>query len=68
MNLQISLEDTFYRMALNGKKNAVLLCDRGCMDGSAYLTCVFGRCLACVCANSNSCALESFALQLLCLC
>lgn len=37
MNLQMNLEDTFHKMALNGAKPAVLLCDRGAMDGSAYL-------------------------------
>eukprot|EP01134_Creolimax_fragrantissima_P005574 CFRG5574T1 len=38
MQLQMSLEDTFYKIAKNGTKPAVLLCDRGLMDGSAYIS------------------------------
>lgn len=34
---QIGLEDTFYQLAEMCDEPAVLLCDRGCMDGSAYI-------------------------------
>lgn len=34
---QIGLEDTFYQLAEMCDEPAVLICDRGCMDGSAYI-------------------------------
>ena len=34
---QIALEDSFERIARSGKQKAVLLCDRGAMDGKAYM-------------------------------
>ncbi|KAH7479653.1 hypothetical protein PRIC1_008807 [Phytophthora ramorum] len=38
LNLQISLEDSFYSLAQDSGKPCVILCDRGVMDGSAYMT------------------------------
>jgi len=38
MKMQTSLEDTFYSLAENEAKKSVLLCDRGLMDGSAYVS------------------------------
>jgi hypothetical protein len=38
MDLQISLEDSFERVLRARGKPSVLLCDRGLMDGSAYMT------------------------------
>jgi len=37
MDMQIGLEDSFERVLRARGKPAVLLCDRGCMDGSAYM-------------------------------
>lgn len=39
MKLQMSLEDTFFAISQinSGPKKAILLCDRGCMDGKAYM-------------------------------
>lgn len=37
MRLQISLEDNFVRLARKMKGRTVVLCDRGLMDGSAYI-------------------------------
>jgi len=37
MDMQIGLEDGFERVLRARGKPAVLLCDRGCMDGSAYM-------------------------------
>ena len=36
--MQIHLEDTFLELANNENQPSVLLCDRGLMDGSAYVT------------------------------
>ena len=36
--MQIHLEDTFMELAVNEGKRSVLLCDRGLMDGSAYVS------------------------------
>lgn len=36
--MQIKLEDTFNDLAVNEGKKSVLLCDRGLMDGSAYVS------------------------------
>lgn len=38
MQTQINLEDTFENLARNEGKQSVLLCDRGLMDGSAYVS------------------------------
>jgi hypothetical protein len=38
MDMQISLEDSFERVLRARGKPAVLLCDRGLMDGSAYMS------------------------------
>ncbi|CDW74621.1 UNKNOWN [Stylonychia lemnae] len=38
MKTQIALEDNFLELAKNEGKQAVILCDRGLMDGSAYVT------------------------------
>ncbi|TDH72840.1 uncharacterized protein CCR75_008299 [Bremia lactucae] len=38
LSLQISLEDSFYSLAQDSGKPCVILCDRGVMDGSAYMT------------------------------
>jgi len=38
MQTQINLEDTFEKLAINEGKKSVLLCDRGLMDGSAYVS------------------------------
>ncbi|CDW90733.1 UNKNOWN [Stylonychia lemnae] len=38
MKMQINLEDTFHQLAQNEGKKSVLLCDRGLMDGSAYVS------------------------------
>lgn len=38
MKTQINLEDTFEELARNEGKQSVLLCDRGLMDGSAYVS------------------------------
>jgi len=37
MRTQINLETTFYRLAKLNQKSTILLCDRGLMDGSAYM-------------------------------
>ncbi|EGR32192.1 hypothetical protein IMG5_092590 [Ichthyophthirius multifiliis] len=37
MRSQVQLEDTFYGIAKLSKQKAIILCDRGLMDGSAYL-------------------------------
>lgn len=37
MKTQIFLEDTFYRMAVKSGEKSILLCDRGAMDGKAYV-------------------------------
>lgn len=37
IRLQMHLEDTFHQLAKATAEPAVLLCDRGCMDGSAYI-------------------------------
>lgn len=34
----MSLEDSFYSLAQDTGKPCVILCDRGAMDGSAYMT------------------------------
>ncbi len=38
MRTQMALEDLFSEMARNEAKPTVILCDRGLMDGSAYVT------------------------------
>lgn len=38
LTLQMSLEDSFYSLAQDTGKPCVILCDRGAMDGSAYMT------------------------------
>ena len=38
MKTQIALEDNFVELAKNEGKRAVVLCDRGLMDGSAYIS------------------------------
>ena len=38
MDIQIGLEDGFERVLRARGKPGVLLCDRGCMDGSAYMS------------------------------
>ncbi len=38
ISTQIHLEDTFESFAKMIKQNTVLLCDRGTMDGSAYIS------------------------------
>jgi hypothetical protein len=38
LKLQMSLEDSFYSLAQDTGKPCVILCDRGAMDGSAYMT------------------------------
>lgn len=35
--MQIQLEDIFENLANNEEKPSVVLCDRGLMDGSAYV-------------------------------
>jgi hypothetical protein len=37
MRTQMNLEDTFIDVALNSEMKTVILCDRGVMDGSAYI-------------------------------
>uniref|UniRef100_A0A7R9U9S5 NadR/Ttd14 AAA domain-containing protein n=1 Tax=Pinguiococcus pyrenoidosus TaxID=172671 RepID=A0A7R9U9S5_9STRA len=37
METQMNLEDAFERIARAGKQKAVLICDRGAMDGKAYM-------------------------------
>jgi hypothetical protein len=37
LKLQMSLEDSFYSLAQDSGKPCVILCDRGAMDGSAYM-------------------------------
>ena len=37
MKTQMALEDTFVDIAHNERKPAVILCDRGLMDGPAYI-------------------------------
>uniref|UniRef100_A0A6U4GPQ9 NadR/Ttd14 AAA domain-containing protein n=1 Tax=Phaeomonas parva TaxID=124430 RepID=A0A6U4GPQ9_9STRA len=37
METQMNLEDSFERIARGGKQKAVLICDRGAMDGKAYM-------------------------------
>ncbi|TMW68424.1 hypothetical protein Poli38472_005892 [Pythium oligandrum] len=38
MKLQMTMEDSFYSLAQDSGKPCVLLCDRGTMDGAAYMT------------------------------
>lgn len=38
LRTQIALEDNFFRIAQASSKPSVLLCDRGVMDGRAYMT------------------------------
>lgn len=38
MEMQTNLEDTFMELAKNEGKKSVILCDRGLMDGSAYVS------------------------------
>mmetsp|Transcript_18967 Transcript_18967/g.28629 ORF Transcript_18967/g.28629 Transcript_18967/m.28629 type:complete len:545 (-) Transcript_18967:95-1729(-) len=38
LDSQITLEDCFVRVAASLKKRSVLLCDRGAMDGAAYMS------------------------------
>jgi hypothetical protein len=38
MRMQMSLEDNFTELARNEALPSVILCDRGLMDGSAYVT------------------------------
>lgn len=38
MKTQIALEDVFTEFAKNENVPAAILCDRGLMDGSAYVT------------------------------
>lgn len=38
LKTQMHLEDTFYSLAEGTSKPSVLLCDRGTMDGSAYIS------------------------------
>ncbi|TYZ66416.1 hypothetical protein PybrP1_001312 [[Pythium] brassicae (nom. inval.)] len=38
LKLQMSLEDSFYSLAQDSGKPCVILCDRGVMDGSAYMS------------------------------
>nr|CCA14725.1 conserved hypothetical protein [Albugo laibachii Nc14] len=38
LKLQMSLEDSFYSLAMDTKSPCVILCDRGAMDGSAYMS------------------------------
>jgi predicted ATPase len=38
LRTQIALEDNFYRIAKASSKPAILLCDRGVMDGRAYMS------------------------------
>jgi hypothetical protein len=37
MKLQMSLEDIFTDLAVNCGEQSLVLCDRGVMDGSAYI-------------------------------
>jgi hypothetical protein len=37
MKTQIALEEVFYDIAKNENVPATILCDRGLMDGSAYV-------------------------------
>jgi len=37
MKLQMSLEDIFTDLAVNSGEKSLVLCDRGVMDGSAYI-------------------------------
>ena len=37
LKTQMHLEDTFFKLGLDCGAKAVLLCDRGTMDGSAYI-------------------------------
>lgn len=38
LRLQIALEEKFLRLIPIAGKPVVILCDRGCMDGAAYLS------------------------------
>lgn len=38
LKLQMTMEDSFYSLAKDSGKPCVLLCDRGAMDGSAYVS------------------------------
>lgn len=38
MKMQMTLEDVFLEIALHGDSKAILICDRGVMDGQAYVT------------------------------
>ena len=38
MKVQMSLEDIFLDLAMSIDENVVILCDRGTMDGSAYVS------------------------------
>jgi predicted ATPase len=38
LRTQVALEDNFYRIARASSKPAILLCDRGVMDGRAYMS------------------------------
>lgn len=38
MKTQIALEDNFTELARNEGSKSVILCDRGLMDGSAYIS------------------------------
>lgn len=38
MKMQMILEDVFLEIALHGDSKAILICDRGVMDGQAYVT------------------------------
>ena len=38
IRLQLALEDAFAELAVEAKQNAVVLCDRGAMDGKAYMS------------------------------
>jgi hypothetical protein len=37
MKTQMALEDTFVDIAMNEEKPSVIICDRGLMDGPAYI-------------------------------
>lgn len=38
IKVQISLEDSFFKLAQLSKSKSVMLCDRGLLDGKAFLT------------------------------
>ncbi|GLD94547.1 hypothetical protein PINS_up003158 [Pythium insidiosum] len=38
LKMQMTMEDSFYSLAQDSGKPCVILCDRGAMDGSAYVT------------------------------